>query len=196
MIMSSYDINCQYIKKLPRRLKDQFAPDKLQAFKSIQTAELPPVVVAGIGKYHAPMHTAECRPFFSLNNLPGAGDNFGENAEQKWADIEGISRATKEMAPGHRHDRLNNQNSDANTKLVHGMGKFKFNHGRLTNPDMCEKSTIWSTSTRPQSNASQMLKNTSLRSNNPSRTRTSSARGSWSTTSGRRTWSMLLTMPA
>ena len=93
------------------------------ALKSIETAELPLHAVTGIGKYHAPMHTPECRPFFSLNNLPGASDNFGENAEQKWADIEGISRATKEMAPGHRHDRLNNQNSDANTKLVHGMGK-------------------------------------------------------------------------
>ncbi|KAI1788225.1 hypothetical protein LXA43DRAFT_895044 [Ganoderma leucocontextum] len=121
MIMSSYDINCQYIKNLPCRLIAQFPSEQIKPFKSIQSAELPEHVVAGIGKYHAPMHTAECRPFFSLNNLPGAGDNFGENAEQKWADIEGISRATKEMAPGHRHDRLNDQNSDANTKLVHGM---------------------------------------------------------------------------
>ena len=138
MIMSSYDINCQYVKKLSRRLRDQFAPDKIQAFKSIESADLPEVLVAGIGKYHAPMHTAECRPFFSLNNLPGAGDNFGENAEQKWADIEGISRATKEMAPGHRHDRLNNQNSDANTKLVHGMGKCNVSQDVSTITDMSD----------------------------------------------------------
>ncbi|KAI1781959.1 hypothetical protein LXA43DRAFT_977822 [Ganoderma leucocontextum] len=123
MLMSSYDINCQYIKKLARRLQDQFALQKIQSFKSIDTGELPKRVVAGIGKYHAPMHTAECRPFHSLNNLPGAGDTFGENAEQKWADIEGISRSTKEMAAGHRHDKVNDQNSDVNTKLVHGMGK-------------------------------------------------------------------------
>ncbi len=129
MIMSSYNINCQYIKKLSCRLKDQFAPDKLKYFKSIETAEILPEVVAGIGKYHAPMHTPDCRPFFSLNNLPGAGDNFGENAEQKWAEIEGIQRATKEMAAGHRHDRLNDQNSDANTKLVHGMGECSDQRG-------------------------------------------------------------------
>ncbi|KAI1782668.1 hypothetical protein LXA43DRAFT_1103603 [Ganoderma leucocontextum] len=121
MLKIWYDINCQYIKKIGRRLNDQFAPQKIESYKSIQSADLPKHIVAGIGKYHAPMHTAECRPFFSLHNLPGAADSFGENAEQKWADIEGISRATKEMAPGHRHDMLNNKNSDANTKLVHGM---------------------------------------------------------------------------
>lgn len=127
MLMSSYDINCQYIKKLSRCLKDQFAPDKIKSFKSIESAELPEHIVAGIGKYHAPMHTPECRPFFSLNNLPGMGDNFSENAEQKWVEIEGISRATKEMSPGHRHDCLNNQNGDGNTRLVHGMGEL-FHH--------------------------------------------------------------------
>ncbi|KAI1784958.1 hypothetical protein LXA43DRAFT_900780 [Ganoderma leucocontextum] len=124
MLMSSYDINCQYIKKLARRLQDQFSREKVKSFKSIQTGQLPTRVVAGIGKYHAPMHTVECRPFHSLNNLPGAGDTFGKNAEQKWADIEGISRSTKEMAAGHRHDKVNDQNSDVNTKLVHGMGKY------------------------------------------------------------------------
>lgn len=123
MLMSSYDINCQYIKKLARRVHDQFSLEKIKTFKSIDSGELPKRVVAGIGKYHAPMHTADCRPFHSLHNLPGAGDTFGENAEQKWADIEGISRSTKEMAAGHRHDKVNDQNSDANTKLVHGMGK-------------------------------------------------------------------------
>ena len=71
------------------------------------------------------MHTAECRPFFSLNNLAGAGDTFGKNAEQKWADIEGIARSTKEMSPGHRHDVINDQNSDGNTKLVNGMGLYR-----------------------------------------------------------------------
>ncbi|PIL28189.1 hypothetical protein GSI_09726 [Ganoderma sinense ZZ0214-1] len=121
MLLASYDINCQYIKKLARRLQDQFSLEKTKSFKSIQSGTLPKRVVAGIGKYHAPMHTADCRPFHSLNNLPGAGDTFGENAEQKWADIEGISRATKEMAAGHRHDKVNDQNSDANTKLVHSM---------------------------------------------------------------------------
>ncbi|KAI1787177.1 hypothetical protein LXA43DRAFT_896623 [Ganoderma leucocontextum] len=126
MLIMMYDINCQYIKNLSRRLLDQFSDDKIKTFKSIQSADLPDCIVAGIGKYHAPMHTPECRPFFSLNNLPGVGDTFGENAEQKWADIEGISRATKEMAPGHRHDKLNDQNSDANAKLVHGMVDYLF----------------------------------------------------------------------
>ena len=121
-----YDINCQYIKKFGRRIQDQFAPATRQEFKSIKSAELPQTIVARIGKYHAPMHTPECRPFHSLNNLPGAADSFGENAEQKWADIEGITRATKEMSAGHRHDKINDHNSDTNTRLVHGMGKTSY----------------------------------------------------------------------
>ncbi|KAI1791116.1 hypothetical protein LXA43DRAFT_872705, partial [Ganoderma leucocontextum] len=121
MLVMMYDINCQYIKNFFRRILEQFAADKRKAFKSIQSADMPQTIVAGIGKYHAPMHTAECRPFHSLNNLPGAADSFGENAEQKWADIEGITRATKEMSAGHRHDKINDHNSDTNTRLVHGM---------------------------------------------------------------------------
>ena len=81
------------------------------------------MIIAGIGKYHTPMHTAKCRPFHSLNHLPGAADSFSENTKQKWADIEGITWATKEMSAGHRHDKINDHNSDTNTRLVHGMGK-------------------------------------------------------------------------
>lgn len=62
------------------------------------------------------------------------GDMFSENAEQKWADIEGISQSMKEMAAGHRHDKVNNQNSDTNIKLVHGMGEcFAVDHLYLSN---------------------------------------------------------------
>ena len=124
MLMCSYDINCQYAKNLGRRLEAQFPPEAIAEFKSIESAKLPEDTRSGVGKYHLRMHTADCRPYFSLNYIPGVADDFGENCEQKWADIEGITRATKEMAPGHRHDRVNDQNSHANTKLVHSMGKM------------------------------------------------------------------------
>ena len=127
MIVLMYDVGCQYIKKFGHRLKDLFSPEKILTYNSIESTDLPEHLIAGIGKYHTPMHTADCCPFFSLNNLPGAADFFGKNVEQKWAEIEGISRATKEMAPGHQHNKLNNQNSDANTKLVHGMGESQSN---------------------------------------------------------------------
>nr|VWO95310.1 Copper resistance-associated P-type ATPase [Ganoderma boninense] len=121
MLVMMYDINCQYIKNFSRRIQDQFAPANRTAFKSIHSTDIPATIIAGIGKYHAPMHTADCRPFHSLNNLPGAADSFGENAEQKWADIEGITRATKEMSAGHQHDKINDHNSHANARLVHAM---------------------------------------------------------------------------
>ncbi|EJF55675.1 hypothetical protein DICSQDRAFT_184244 [Dichomitus squalens LYAD-421 SS1] len=121
MMVMMYDIACQYVVKLPRRIEDQFSPEKVKDFKSIDSARLPEKFVAGIGKYHEPMHTAECRPFNSLHKLPGVGDDFGENAEQKWAQIEGATAATKEMSAGHRHDIMNDLNSDENAQLVHGM---------------------------------------------------------------------------
>lgn len=152
MLVIMYDINCQYIKNYFRRIRDQFSVEKQQAFKSIKSADMPPKVVAGIGKYHAPMHTADCRPFHSLNNLPGAADSFGENAEQKWADIEGITRATKEMSAGNRHDKINDHNSHTNTRLVHGMGKSL--HLDLLDARLnCCQSITYSRNTRLHSNA-------------------------------------------
>ena len=124
MLMMMYNINCQYIKKFFCCIRDQFALKKRQAFKSIHSTDVLPKIVVGIGKYHVPMHTAKCRPFHSLNHLPGAADSFGENAEQKWANIEGITQATKEMSTGHHHDKINDHNSHTNTRLVHGMGKL------------------------------------------------------------------------
>lgn len=60
MLMSTYDINCQYIKKLMRCLQAQFSVTKTKSFQSIMSGQLPKQIIASIGKYHAPMHTAEC----------------------------------------------------------------------------------------------------------------------------------------
>ena len=122
MMVMMYDIACQYVIRLPRRLEVQFSPEIVQEFRSIKSAKLPQKLVAGIGKFHEPMHVKECRPFNSLHKLPGVGDNFGENAEQNWSYTEGTSAATKEMSPGHRHDAMNDLYGDLNSQLVHGMG--------------------------------------------------------------------------
>ena len=122
MMVMMYDIACQYVIRLPRRLEVQFSPEIVQEFRSIKSAKLPQKLVAGIGKFQEPMHIKECRPFNSLHKLPGVGDNFGENAEQNWSYTEGTSAATKEMSPGHRHDAMNDLYGDLNSQLVHGMG--------------------------------------------------------------------------
>ena len=128
MLISGYDINCQYIRKLGKRLEVQFPQQMLSELQSIDSSSLPADIRPAIGKYHAPMHTAECRPFYSLHNLPGAGDTFGENAEQKWADIEGITRATKEMSPGHRHDVINDFYNGQNFRKTNAMCEYLPNH--------------------------------------------------------------------
>ena len=124
MMVMMYDIACQYVIRPPRRLEHQFSPEAIKGFKSIDSAQLPEKLVAGIGKYHEPMHVKECRPYNSLHKLPGVGDNFGENAEQNWSYTEGTSAATKEMSPGHRHDAMNDLYGDLNYQLVHGMSKW------------------------------------------------------------------------
>ncbi|KAI0349249.1 hypothetical protein OH77DRAFT_1415382 [Trametes cingulata] len=119
LLMGTYDIHCQYVKNLRKRLREQFGVvlDKLD---SITETELPELV-AGVGKYHLCMHKEECRFKHSLHYLPGAGMTDGETLERVWAVTNAIARRTKEMSAGHRHDVLNDHYSDLNVRRVHNM---------------------------------------------------------------------------
>ncbi|KAJ2966642.1 hypothetical protein NUW54_g13746 [Trametes sanguinea] len=90
LVMGSYDIFCQYIKKLRARLRDEFGVC-LNELVSIVSAELPEIIAA-VGKYHLAMHTAECRHKFSLHLLPGAAMSDGETLERVWAITNAIAR--------------------------------------------------------------------------------------------------------
>ncbi|KAI1785825.1 hypothetical protein LXA43DRAFT_894803, partial [Ganoderma leucocontextum] len=118
VLYGSYDIYCQYIIHFRERLEDEFPPAMLDELESIKDPNLPEIVAA-VGKYHLSMHKPACRPYFSLHNLPGACMDCGETCERLWGITNAVSRRTKEMSPGHRHDALNDLYGDHNTRRVH-----------------------------------------------------------------------------
>ncbi|KAI0640393.1 hypothetical protein C8Q79DRAFT_921614 [Trametes meyenii] len=119
LICGTYDIHCQYIKNLRKRLESQFGV-VLGELDSIVSAELPELIAA-IGKYHLCMHKGDCRYKHSLHFLPGSCMTDGETLERIWAVTNAIARRTREMSAGHRHDVLNDHYSDLNVRRLHTM---------------------------------------------------------------------------
>ncbi|KAI1788107.1 hypothetical protein LXA43DRAFT_975014 [Ganoderma leucocontextum] len=122
LLIAMYDIICQYIINLAKRLNTEFTNEMLEELESIISAKLPQIH-AGVGKYHLAMHTKECQKKFSLHLLPGACMDDGEWDEQHWGIISPLSRRLKEMAVGHREDTLNDLTDDQNVQRVHKMTK-------------------------------------------------------------------------
>ncbi|KAJ7429914.1 hypothetical protein B0H11DRAFT_2166673 [Mycena galericulata] len=79
----TYDIACQYYKKLWDRMRD--LPEYLHL-------KIPP--------------RTECYAPFSMHFMSGAGLGNGEGIEQNWENSNGAARQTKEMGPGSRQDTL------------------------------------------------------------------------------------------
>ena len=106
---SCYDINCQY-----RRHFKSWIEEIRRKFPHLTTIQVKyfPWTLAGIGKFHAPAHTASCRYRFSFNFLSGIGMTDGEALEQIWAVLNNIAAHLKEMSSGHRHDVINDFHSD------------------------------------------------------------------------------------
>ncbi|KAF7301156.1 CxC2 domain-containing protein [Mycena indigotica] len=108
----SYDIVCQWIKKLIERL-----------------ANLPPLVRLrlalglirfAIPKMHIKGHLILCQILFSLMLILGSGMTDGEGIERPWSMIGGIAGSTRVCGPGARWDQLDDHWSFWNwTKLLH-----------------------------------------------------------------------------
>ncbi len=123
---NGYDINCQYRKKFRQRILQ--IQKNFPTLSSIQLTRFP-WTLPGIGKFHAPAHTATCRCKYSFNYLPGVGMTDGEAAERIWAILNNLSSRTKEMSSGHRHDVINDFHSDMNIRRVHGLRKLLVSNG-------------------------------------------------------------------
>lgn len=117
-----YDIMCQYIIRFKIRIDENFDADMLHKLESIDSVDFPEII-AGVGKYHLSMHTKSCRKKFSMHHLPCSCIDDGETCERLWGLISAISRRTKEMSAGHRHDVLNDHFYDQNVRKLHAMGE-------------------------------------------------------------------------
>ena len=114
-IVISYDIVCQWHKRLVERLG--LLPD------NIQPSWISRVVFA-IPKFHLPAHIDSCNRTFSFNLIKGVGRTDGEAPERGWSGMNGIAKSTAEMGPGNRRDTLDDHLGDANNEKVKELGKL------------------------------------------------------------------------
>ncbi|TFK85198.1 hypothetical protein K466DRAFT_495221, partial [Polyporus arcularius HHB13444] len=120
LFIATYDIMCQYIIRFAIRIDEEFSDETLAELESITSADFPQII-GGVGKYHLSMHVKSCREKFSMNHLPCACMDDGEDCERLWGLINAMSRRTKEMTAGHRRDVLNDLFYHQNVRRMHAM---------------------------------------------------------------------------
>jgi hypothetical protein len=97
MYVITYDIACQWSKKLDTRL---------QKTKLGRQATRGQKLVFKVPKFHLPCHQEECWGPYSLNYQPGVGQTDGEGIERNWAWLNLLARSLSVMTFGSRADTL------------------------------------------------------------------------------------------
>ncbi|KAG1721861.1 uncharacterized protein EDB91DRAFT_1210239 [Suillus paluster] len=115
MINISYDIACQWHKKLWSRMETMPERLRLPSESSLIRFFVP--------KFHIQAHINKCRTNFSFNWSRYVGQTDGEAPERGWANINRIASSTKEMGLGTRRDTLDNHFGDWNWKKVTALGQ-------------------------------------------------------------------------
>ncbi|KAF8065132.1 hypothetical protein FPV67DRAFT_1419442 [Lyophyllum atratum] len=109
-IVVSYDIVCQWHKKLRERMLSY--PHEIHLSGSVKYMSFL------VPKFHLPAHIEDCNILYSFNLVKGVGRTDGEAPERGWANINPIAQSTKEMGPGARRDTLDDHFNDWNWKKV------------------------------------------------------------------------------
>ncbi|KAK7022540.1 hypothetical protein R3P38DRAFT_3539761 [Favolaschia claudopus] len=111
----SYDIACQWhIKIWDRMLEYKDTTLTVDGRDKFFTFLVP--------KFHLPAHIEECNLKFSFNLTRDVGQTDGEAPERGWANTNPLARSTKEMAPGHRRDILDDHWGDWNHTRIIALG--------------------------------------------------------------------------
>lgn len=108
----SYDIVCQYNKKIEQRFQRNF-PNLVPIVKNIHYV---------IPKKHIVGHQEECQIRWSCNYLAGFGRVYGEGIEAIWAEDNQQSGSLCEMNAGHRHDVTEDNHMDWNIQKNQRLG--------------------------------------------------------------------------
>ena len=103
----SYDVVCQYSKRLAERLA-QVRPASViwagaQAFAKLTLTGSISYVVP---KFHLYAHKAWCQLRFAFLWLLGVGMTDGEGVERLWSNVNGAASSLKEMGPGANNDTM------------------------------------------------------------------------------------------
>ena len=110
----SYDIACQWHKKLHQRMDKM--PSRLQL--NLHDRE----VTFLVPKFHLPAHVTSCQWLFSFNWTKGVGWMDSKDPECGWANLNAAALSTKEMGPGHCQDTLDDYFGDWNWKKLITLG--------------------------------------------------------------------------
>ncbi|SJL11239.1 uncharacterized protein ARMOST_14642 [Armillaria ostoyae] len=105
-IVVSYDINCQWSKKLWERIA--IYPS------SMTPCQHPDDFVHLIPKFHLPAHIPSCHVKYSFNKTPYVGQTDGEAPEHGWSRLNQLAASLKVMGPGGYLDMLDDHISDYN----------------------------------------------------------------------------------
>lgn len=95
-IVCSYDIACQYHKKIQSRFDKHF-PSCETAIANMRFH---------VPKLHGHGHSEDCRYEFSFDYASNVGRTHGERIESGWAEGNLAGPSTREMNAGHRHETL------------------------------------------------------------------------------------------
>ncbi|KAF6746959.1 hypothetical protein DFP72DRAFT_822360 [Ephemerocybe angulata] len=104
-LVISYDIGCQWHKKLL---------DRLAKLPSFLRPTFIKVLLVLIPKFHLPAHVEFCNRTYSFNLTKGVGRTDGEAPERGWSRMNAVAKSTAEMGPGSRRDTLDDHMGDEN----------------------------------------------------------------------------------
>ncbi|KAF7312981.1 CxC2 domain-containing protein [Mycena kentingensis (nom. inval.)] len=109
----SYDIVCQWIKKLLERVKALEPRFRIRVIWALVRFVIPKLHILG--------HIAKCRTRFSLLLLRGGAQTDGEGIERPWSNIRGVVASTRASGPGSRADQLDDHWGFWNWRKVIGL---------------------------------------------------------------------------
>lgn len=113
-ITVSYDIACQWSKKLKDRMEAM--PASIKISSGIQFRYKVP-------KFHLPCHVKQCWTPYAFNYTKWVGMTDGEGVERMWSWLNGVARSLSVMSFGSRSDTMDDYCNYYNWKKTIGLGK-------------------------------------------------------------------------
>ena len=114
-IFIMYDIGCQWSKNFCSCMSE--FPEHMQIDPATQ-------VNITIPSWHINRHSKQCQKGFCLGYTRGAGRTCGEEIETTWSSTNSLAPSVREMAPGARHDMLNDHWNGWNFHKIVGFYTF------------------------------------------------------------------------
>ncbi|KAH6903662.1 hypothetical protein BKA70DRAFT_1227593 [Coprinopsis sp. MPI-PUGE-AT-0042] len=114
-IVITYDIACQWSKNLTSRMET--LPADLKPSDDIE-------IDAAIPSWHINAHGSDCQVNFALMYREGNGRTCGDEIEGTWDHTNSLGTSVREMAPGARHETLNDHFSGYNFQKIIGLRKI------------------------------------------------------------------------